>query len=105
MDIQDTSDGYHTFRELYEHRHSLLGAFINVFGGWKSKLHHDGSHMEGWFIAGTELPSGMITYHLPERLWSAFPAEELEFAPEWDGHTAEDTVERLQDFWSYDVVE
>ncbi len=101
--IEDMSDGFHTFKELYEHRHSLFGAFLNIYGGWKSKYHSDGSSLEGWFLAGTTLPGGMITYHLPSRLWDSFPAEELEFAPEWDGHESDDVVTRLQDFWRYEV--
>ena len=96
----ETSDGYHTFNELYEHRHAL---FLNLMGfhchdAWISKLHHDGTKMDGWFIAGIELPTGTISYHLPERLWDAATftgATIMERAPEWDGHTSDDVVSRL----------
>ena len=96
----ETSDGYHTFNELYEHRHAL---FLNIMSGigydpWISKLHHDGSGFDGWFIAGIDLPTGTISYHLPERLWDAAVftgAALMERAPEWDGHTSADVVRRL----------
>ena len=97
----EISDGYHTFNELYEHRHSLFGALARAYGGWKSLNHHDSAFpmYPGWFIAGVELPSGSITYHLPMRLWVEFPGITLERAPEWDGHSPADVVTRLHDFW------
>ncbi|MEO0852714.1 MAG: hypothetical protein AAFY15_04335, partial [Cyanobacteria bacterium J06648_11] len=61
-----------------------------------SKLHHDGSSFEGWFIAGIQLKTGQITYHLPMRLWDKCGAfETLDRGKEWDGHTSEDVVKRL----------
>ena len=95
--IGDTSDGYHTFNELYEHRHALFALAASVMGGWKSKQHEDGSMFDGWFIAGIETSSGVITYHLPIRLWDNFPAKEIEKAPKWDGHTADDVITRVWD--------
>jgi hypothetical protein len=94
------SDGYHTFDELYEHRHALFIALCRELKGfpiWRSRRHHDGSTYEGWFIMGIgSSPGEQITYHLPERLWSAVPfAVVLDCAPEWDGHTPEDVVQRL----------
>lgn len=101
----EISDGYHTFNELYEHRNWL---FIQMcewireagYGCWKSKKHSDGSEIEGWFIAGYGTKAGeQITYHLPMRLWDScdsFVFEELEKAPEWDGHTPNDVLIRLK---------
>lgn len=81
---------------MYEHRHLL---FLNLieYGvtSWKSKLHDDGTFLEGYFIAGIKLPTGMITYHLPIRLWDVTNVQELEKAPKWDGHTSDDVLERL----------
>lgn len=97
----ETSDGYHTFNELYEHRHAL---FIKLCLShpdisWRSKLHSDGTMFDGWFIAGMNLPTGVITYHLPERLWDSLAfINTPNFAPEWDGHTAADTVDRLSNW-------
>lgn len=99
----ETSDGYHTFNELYEMRHALFMAFANstLDISWMSKKHHDGTEIEGWFIAGTRLKEGDISFHMPMRLWnvcsrSAFHV--LENAPEWDGHTSKDVINRLMKF-------
>ena len=100
-DIGETSDGYHTFNELYEHRHMLFMALCHTYTStsWKSKLHDDGSEMKGWFIAGVVTPKGKtITYHLPMRLWKNFKVSKLVRAPKWDGHTSNDVLKRLKHF-------
>lgn len=98
----ETSDGYHSFNELYEHRHALFFALMLSNGderkAWMSKLHDDGSSFDGWFIAGMGLSTGLITYHLPMRLWDRFASagfDVLEKAPKWDGHTSNDVINRL----------
>jgi hypothetical protein len=100
---ENTSDGYHTFKELYEHRHMLFIALMHMMPGlsWRSKLHADGTSFHGWFIAGISLPKGDITYHLPNELWTLIDGSNIKVlpnAPEWDGHTANDVIERLRDF-------
>ena len=100
MSKKDTSDGHHTFAELYEHRYSLFGALAKMYGGWKSKQHSDGTMFDGNFVAGVELPTGVILYHLPERLYDSFPAREIPRAPAWDGLGPEETVKRLQAYWN-----
>ena len=102
-DVGDVSDGFHTFNELYDHRQTLFVALANRVStkAWKSRLHADGTMFEGpedWFIAGLRLPSGDITYHLEGRFWDLLRVEELECAPEWDGHTPEDVVTRIRDW-------
>ena len=96
----EISDGYHSFAELYEHRHALFIVCCrsNPALAWKSWLHDDGSDYPGWFIAGLNLPGGNVTYHLPSRLWDELNVRELERAPEWDGHTSRDVIERLKKF-------
>ena len=100
----ETSDGYHTFNELYEHRHALFLALAqsNYKDAWMCKKHGDGSEMEGWFIAGIDLWSGStISYHLPMRLWEACKetgATALHNAPKWDGHTSKDVIDRLMKY-------
>ena len=98
----ETSDGYHTFNELYEHRHTLFIILCNLlepkmYGKvWKSRLHSDGTMFDGgWFIAGIETPEGQATYHLPIKKWDELNVLELDRAPEWDGHTADDVLKRL----------
>lgn len=105
------SDGYHTFDELYDHRitlfialcrhmHELLGMENpGKFKVWRSKLHSDGSSFDGWFILGIGTEKGkQITYHLPMDRWEETDlfTETHDKAPEWDGHTAADVIERLK---------
>lgn len=101
------SDGYHTFDELYEHRYTLfiklcekMTCLIYPQDGrsvWRSKLHHDGTMFDGWFILGiNKKASEQITYHLPISKWDDCSfAEVLEKAPEFDGHTSNDVLDRL----------
>ena len=102
MDIGKQSDGYHTFDELYEHRHWLFLHLLSATHpdrAWASKLHADGTSYDGWFVAGIELPSGKISYHLPNRLWSVIEllGIETDDPPEWDGHTSDDVLKRLEE--------
>lgn len=104
LDTNLISDGYHTFGELYEHRITLFIALCRIYslemGGpvWKSKKHHDGTSYDGWFIMGIFKNKGcQISYHLPISRWDDIDyCEELECAPEWDGHTSNDVLERLK---------
>lgn len=86
------SDGYHTFDELYYHRMVLFSIICNQNKekAWKSKLHHDGSMYENYFIVGIDTKNGQYSYHYHMENWDHFNIKELEFAPEWDGHKPED---------------
>ena len=98
QDMGEVSDGYHTFNELYEHRHMLLIALMisNPDISFKSRRHSDDSNSyDGWFLAGMTLPCGQITYHLPNRLFDACRVVELYVPPKYDGHTPADLVDRL----------
>jgi hypothetical protein len=102
-DASKVSDGYHTFGELYDHRIALFIALCRARDMtadvvWRSKLHSDGSSIDGWFIMGIGTARGeQITYHLPMSRW-----DETEFAdtwsqaPEFDGHTSNDVLARLR---------
>lgn len=93
-----TSDGYHTFNELYHHRAVLFSVIVKNFAtrAWKSKLHADGTMYEGMFIVGIETPDGQATYHYDvEPYWNLFRCKEVDRAPEWDGHTPEQAIERI----------
>ncbi len=117
--IGEISDGYHTFNELYAHRIELFIALCrqlarhrNFIGQhsaeiigrveyeyvWRSQQHSDGSAIDGWFVMGIRSKKGkQMTYHLPIDRWEDCDfAETLERAPEFDGHTSADVLERLK---------
>lgn len=101
-------DGYHTFDELYEHRITLFIVLCKKYNMpqnppfdrrcWRSKLHSDGTSFDGWFILGINKEKGkQITYHLPISKWEETNfAKTLEKAPEFDGHTPQDVLNRLK---------
>lgn len=97
------SDGYHTFDELYHHRAVLFSVICNINPeiSWKSREHHDPNYpmYDGMFIVGIETPEGQATYHYDlEPYWEMFNVKELDRAPEWDGHTPDQAIERLMNF-------
>jgi len=94
--ISEISDGYHTFNELYYHRMMLFAVICNTYKdkSWKSKLHADKTMYNDYFIVGVTTPKGNYTYHYHIINWNLFNVEELETAPEWDGHKPED-IDRL----------
>jgi hypothetical protein len=100
-DTNKISDGYHTFEQLYEHRIKLWIALLKdkpFEKVWRSERHSDGSVWKGWFILGYGKKQGeQLTYHLPIKYYvdTKF-AETLDKAPEYDGHTPEDVLERLK---------
>jgi hypothetical protein len=99
--IGELSDGYYTFNELYHHRAVLFSVICNMFPkrAWKSLQHADGSMFDGMFIVGIETPEGQATYHYDiEPYWDMFDVEELEQAPELDGHTPDDAINRIYSF-------
>ena len=94
----NTSDGYHTFNELYHHRAVLFSVIVKTFPdkAWKSLRHHDGTMYDGMFIVGVDTPEGQATYHYDiDPYWDMFECRELECAPEWDGHTPAQAIERI----------
>jgi hypothetical protein len=99
------SDSYHSFDELYEHRIELyiqLCGWIHAMGDekvWRTTVHSDGSVWEGWFLLGINKEKGkQITYHLPMTEWARCGNfETLTNAPEYDGHTSQDVLQRLRE--------
>lgn len=94
--VGQISDGSHTFDELYYHRMLLFSIICSTYGdkAWKSWKHDDGSMFDDYFIVGIETDYGQFTYHYHKDYWDTFNIKELKFAPEWDGHTADD-IDRL----------
>lgn len=104
FEMGNVSDGYHTFNELYDHRITLYIAMLKLRSAfdkkniWKSKSHSDGSVWDGWFILGIySEPGKQITYHLPVDKWMECGfANTIDRAPDWDGHTSADVLERIK---------
>ena len=98
-DIDDVSDGFHTFRELYYQRMMLFAAIVkqNKDKAWKSLRHEDGELCfgGGWFIVGIDTPEGSYTYHYETNFYSLFACEELKCGKHWDGHTEKDVARLL----------
>jgi len=98
-DINDLSDGFHTFRQLYYQRMMLFAAIVkqNKDKAWKSLKHEDGELCfgGGWFIVGVDTPEGSYTYHYEDNYYSLFDCKELERGKHWDGHTEKDVTRLL----------
>lgn len=98
-EIDDLSDGFHTFRQLYYQRMMLFAAIVkqNKDKAWKSLRHEDGELCfgGGWFIVGIDTPEGSYTYHYEDNYFSLFDCEELEYGKHWDGHTEKDVTRLL----------
>lgn len=116
-----TSDGLHTFDELYRFRLLYNAALFNewaISDAWtesyrdqplstdhnfevhKSTRHNDGELCfgGGWFIVMAQLPTGQISNHYELKDWHLFNIPERDVAAEWDGHTAADVANRLTSF-------
>jgi len=103
----NTSDGYHTFNELYEFRKAYNVALFNEWAAsgkhsvHKSFRHHDGELCfgGGWFIVVAVLPDGQISNHYETKDWDLFNVPIVEKALfEFDGHTGSDVIARLTSY-------
>jgi len=66
----------------------------------KSYRHSDGkfcfdSYRE-WFIVVAQTPFGQITNHYKAEDWDLFAVPEVSQAPNFDGHTPQDVLVRLE---------
>jgi hypothetical protein len=100
----DTSDGYHTFNELYDFRKAYNAALFNEWAAsgkysvHKSMRHYNGEDCfgGGWFIVVAQLPNGQISNHYEMKDWELFQLPETEKAMfEYDNHTSADVLKRL----------
>lgn len=109
---EQVGDEYHTMHELYQHR-MALNIFLfkmmyrldkQVRGPEadtnpyivKSKLHHDGTMFEGYFIVIAYTNEGQISYHYKLKHWDKFKIPELpQLTREYDGHGSLEVMERL----------
>ena len=105
--IGEMSDGYHTFNELYHHRAILFAVVCSQFPhlAWKSLNHHDPNQpmYDGMFIVGINTPLGQATYHYDiDQYWNRFNVTEYDRAPEWDGHTPDVAIARIESLIRHD---
>ena len=93
-EIDDLSDGFHTFRQLYYQRMMLFATIVkqNKDKAWKSLRHEDGELCfgGGWFLVTVDTPEGAYGYHYEDKYWDMFNCKEIECAKHWDGYTEED---------------
>ena len=105
-----TSDGYHTFDELYYYRLLYNANMVNLiqyindnYPGkldikiYKSYKHDDGNLCfgGGWFIVQMETPYGQITNHYENKYWYMFNCIQLPYGRKWDAHTPAQAADRL----------
>lgn len=97
-----TSDGYHTFDELYRYRMLYHAWAVQAWlaAGYpvvKSACHADGQTCfgGGWFIVTAQLPTGQVSNHYGIDHWNLFDCPVVERAPEWDGHTPQIAADRI----------
>lgn len=100
----NTSDGYHTFNELYAFRLAYNAALFNEWASaGKYQVHKATKHFDGddcfgggWFIVVAMLPEGQISNHYKMEHWDKFQVPAYDKALfEYDGHTGADTLKRL----------
>lgn len=91
----DLSDGYHTFKELYEHRILLFLGLILHNPLISSILVKD--HYPGWDLILSYLPpdDAQISYHISSKYRELYEGIIKEGQDEWDGHTSKQVATRL----------
>jgi len=98
-EVGECSDGYHSFNDLYAHRHELFIALMrcNPELSYRARQHAEGTEYPGWFLAVMNLPNGQISYHMPMSYWDQLDGiRAYERAPSYDGHTSQDVLDRLR---------
>jgi len=89
----NTSDGYHTFNELYDHRCLL---WINLCLLQHQKMTYlVEDHFDGWFLLGCQTKFGQLSYHCPNK-YLHLCKKITRRHPEFDGHKSKDVIERLE---------
>lgn len=107
FDVNQISDGYHTFKELYDFRKMYNAVLFNEWAAQgKYNVHKSIRHSDGkycfdsggeWFIVVAELPAGQISNHYKIEDWDLFQCEAKDRALlPYDGHTAQDVLQRLE---------
>lgn len=98
-----TSDGYHTFDELYDYRKAFNALLFNqwaalgIYDVHKSWRHSDGEPCfgGGWFIVVAQTPCGQISNHYKMGDEALFQIPTRERSAEYDGHTPQIALQRM----------
>ena len=124
VDIENLSDGYYTFKELYNYRMlynalyfnelaligipdynfdnpELIMETITKYNVHKSFRHNDGELCfgGGWFIVVAVLPTGQISNHYEEKYWDLFKIPAVEKSTVlYDNHTPKDVEKRIENY-------
>lgn len=99
-DVGETSDGYHTFNELYEHRALLYIAWLTS-DGCPGNPYLVKDHYPDWDLLGCFIGGRQISYHIPVKhrhLYENCVEDLTENPPEFDGHTSSDVLERITEW-------
>lgn len=111
-ETEDISDGYHTFKELYDFRKMFNAALFNEWSAQgKYNVHKSTKHNDGefcfdcggeWFVVVADLPTGQISNHYKIEDWDLFKctATDKALLP-FDGHTSQDVLERIDKLISH----
>lgn len=101
----ETSDGHHTFNELYHYRmlynaiacRAWLKEGHTVVKSWN---HHDGEPClgGGMFVVQAELPTGQVSNHYKAEYWDLFDVPAIELPTVYDGHTPAIAAARMLEY-------
>lgn len=101
-DNSQISDGYHTFAELYEHRHALFLNLVRIFVDQYKYCYICFDHYEGWDLITIPVRGISVGYHIPisYRKYYAWglihiSKEDQEKMYKEDPYTSQDVVNRL----------
>ena len=100
----DTSDGYHTFDELYEHRALLLiNWLLEVIDPFADDNQKEvpcwvADHYPGWDLVFYNSAVGQVSYHIARYLRPLYEGKfkQVQSNDEFDGHVAKDVAFRLK---------
>ena len=102
----ETSDGFHTFDELYKFRMIFNALLVNEWASkWLYDIHKSWNHFDWekcfggwWFIVTMELPTGQVSFHYEDKYFDLFKCEYRKIPNKWDWHTSLEALERLEKF-------